>query len=92
MTFKALRTIDYAEKFHTRIVTHPKNTFVIAVNHEHLPTILNPKCPRAKKWEKEDPGQIAGYYRGRNIDVAQIVADIDAVDNYVPAKFREIMA
>lgn len=93
MTFKTDLTIEYAYDFYDKIAERPTTPFVVIVDDDHNPRLLEVGTRVAERWERTGQNRIAGYYRGVvDLSPEDIAAAIDEVDDYVPRKYRAHLA
>jgi hypothetical protein len=89
MTFKTDLTIEYAHDFYEKLAARPTTPFVVIVDDDHNPRMLEVGSQTANRWERTGQNRIAGYYRGiGELTPADIAAAIDEIDDYVPRKYR----
>lgn len=89
MTFKTDMSIDYARDIYARLRSKPQVLHLVVVDENHTPRVMQAKTLSAMVWMRREFHRCVGYYRGV-VDVTpeDIAEAIDAVDDYVPKKYR----
>ena len=86
---KISTTKDYAKAFLIRLRRYPDQRFLIAVNEEHVPTMVLADSALAANRLNKHPGSVVGVYQCcEDITASQLASDIDYIDDYIPKKLR----